>query len=87
VVIDECGNFLQLEGDKGVRRGRLIEKNGGPGRRSPTKADGGAVRTKSHAGRSPLVASDGQEVGGGGVREVWAAEKMRERGGDEGVRW
>jgi hypothetical protein len=46
-------------GDKGVRRGRLIEKNGGSERRSPTKADGGAIRAKFRAGRSPPVTSGG----------------------------
>jgi hypothetical protein len=43
----------------------LIEKNGGPGRLSPMKADGGAIRVKSRAGRSPPVADSGHELGGG----------------------
>jgi hypothetical protein len=66
VVVDECGEVLQLEGDKGVRRGRLIEKNGGSGRRSLTKTDGGMIREKSRVGRSPSVIGGGQEVGGVG---------------------
>jgi hypothetical protein len=59
VVIDECGEVVHLEGGKGLRRGRLIEKNEGSGRRSPTKADGSTVRDKSHVGRSPPDATGG----------------------------
>jgi hypothetical protein len=59
VVVDECGEVLQLEGGKGVRWGRLIEKNRGSRRCSPTKAEGGAIRVKSHAGRSPPVTDNG----------------------------
>jgi hypothetical protein len=55
MVVDVCGEVLQLEGDKGVRRGWLIKKNRGSGRRSPMKADGGAIRVKSCAGQSPPV--------------------------------
>jgi hypothetical protein len=59
VVIDECEKVLQLEGNKEVRRGRFIEKNRSSGRRSLTKADDGAVRAKSHAGRSPPITGGG----------------------------
>jgi hypothetical protein len=59
VVIDECNEVLQLEGNKGARRGRLIEKNGGSGRCSPTKADDDAIQAKSHAGQNPPVVSGG----------------------------
>jgi hypothetical protein len=36
VIIDECGEVLRLEGDKGVRQWRLLEETGGSRRRSPT---------------------------------------------------
>jgi hypothetical protein len=42
-----------------VKRGQLIEKDGGSGRRSPRKADDGAVRAKSRADWRPLVTSGG----------------------------
>jgi hypothetical protein len=35
VVADKCGEVLQLEGDNGVRRRRLIEETEDSGRRSP----------------------------------------------------
>jgi hypothetical protein len=82
VVVDECGEILQLEGDKGVWRGRLIEKNGGLGRRSPTKADDGAVRAKSHVCWLPPIAGGGQEVRGVLGELVWSG-KMREKWGKE----
>jgi hypothetical protein len=83
VVTDECDEVLQLKGDKGVRRGRLIEKNRGSGRRSPMKADGGVIRTKSHAGRSPPVIGGGQEVWGCQASSLRPG-KRREEGGKEG---
>jgi hypothetical protein len=35
-IADECGEVLQLERDKGVRKWRLMEETGGSRRRSPT---------------------------------------------------
>jgi hypothetical protein len=66
----------------------LIEKNGGSGRRSPTKADDDVIQAKSHAGRSPPVAGDGQEVGGVGRARAAEEEerkmgKRRGRGSDD----
>jgi hypothetical protein len=46
-------------GEQGGKEGRLIEKNGGSGRCSPTKVDDGAIRAKSRAGQNPPVASSG----------------------------
>jgi hypothetical protein len=69
-----------------VRRVRLIEKNGGPGRRSPMKANGGAIRAKSCEGRSPPVAGSGHELGGGVevLGELVRPGKRREKWGKGG---
>jgi hypothetical protein len=55
---------------------------GGSGRRSPAKADGGVVRAKSGAGRSPPVA-DGRQGGRGGVGVLARLGKKREKGRKE----
>jgi hypothetical protein len=87
VVTDECDEVLQLKGDKGVRRGRLIEKNRGSGRRSPMKADGGAIQTKSHVGQSPPVTGGGQEVWGCRASSLRPGKRREEGGKKEGPRW
>jgi hypothetical protein len=83
VVVDECSEVLQLEGDKGVRRGWSIEEGGGSGRHSLMKVDNGVVRAKSGAGRSPPVAGGGQGVegvGGGGGAVLGRPAKERNGG-------
>jgi hypothetical protein len=83
VVVDECSEVLQLEGDKGVRRGWSIEEGGGSGRHSLMKVDNGMVRAKSGAGRSPPVAGGGQGVegvGGGGGAVLGRPAKERNGG-------
>jgi hypothetical protein len=57
----------------------LIEKNGGSGRRSSTKADGGVVQEKSRVGQSPPVACGGHEVGG--VGRAHATREKERKGG------
>jgi hypothetical protein len=59
VIIDECGEVLQLEGDKGVRKWQLIEETRGSRRRSPTNGGWWRGSVKSHVGQHPPV------VGGG----------------------
>jgi hypothetical protein len=68
VVVDEWCEVLQLEGDKGVRRGWSIEEGGGLGSHSLMKVDNGVVRAKSGAGRSFPVTGGGQGVEGVGGR-------------------
>jgi hypothetical protein len=67
------------------KEGWLIEKDGGSGRCSSMKADGGMVRAKSRAGRSPPVTDGGQEVEGV-LGELVQPGKRREKGGKGGGR-
>jgi hypothetical protein len=86
VVTDECGEVLQLEGDKGVRRGRLIEENRGSGKRSQTNA--GRRRGSGEITCGPASSDRRRWIGGGGCRVSscgrGSGEKMGEK---EGVQW
>jgi hypothetical protein len=63
-IIDECGEVLQLEGDKGVRKWRLIEETGGSRRCSPMN-DGQRCGSSEILCRS--VSSGCRRWRGGGV--------------------
>jgi hypothetical protein len=83
-IVDVCGEVLQLEGDKGLRKWRLMEETGGSRRRSPMNGGQRRGLIRIPCGRHPPVIDGGQEVGRCVGRTRAAREEERKRGKGRG---
>jgi hypothetical protein len=79
-IVNEFGEVLQLEGNKGVRKWWLMEETRGSRRRSPM--NGGRRRGSGGipCGQCPPVVGNGQEVGRGVGRARAAGKEERKWG-------
>jgi hypothetical protein len=79
-IVNEFGEVLQLEGNKGVRKWRLMEETRGSRRCSPM--NGGRRRGSGGipCGQCPPVIDNGQEVGRGVGRARAAGKEERKWG-------